>query len=329
MLLDLFDLYFYYEDIKIVEREYNVLKIFADNLLYLHDKLYSIYCNTDNQKKFEEIKTKCIMRIYKKNHEHGLYLAEKYADYYSIVRICYDQKLTNKLIANMLNKDFKDFKRYALRQYLVFEISSKNSNVFSFFENFAEFKSELKELSDKFPKIAFLYRLFLNYYDNLNFADIIFFSDNDNLPNKLEFIKISKLMNCISERSYVPKRDVDMEVDNAQAVSPEMNFMEANFYYILNYVKMRFDLPAKECNFYNIINELLNVNEKEFNGGKIKSNIVITKKYLISLQLLKMALPFPMSTYAKSQDEHNINIENLYQVKFVNEIEFDREGIIR
>jgi len=298
-----------------VEREYNVLKIFADNLLYLHDRFYSIYCNTDNQKKFEEIKTKCIMRIYKKNHEHALYLAEKYADYYSIVRICYDHRLINKLLTNMHNKDLKDFRRYALRQYLILEIVSKNNNFFSFFENFAEFRTELKELSDKFPKIAFLYRLFLNYYDNLNFADIIFFSDNDNLQNKLDFIKISKLINCISERNFVPKRDVDMEVDNTQALSPEMNFMEANFYFILNYVKMRFNLPAKECNFYHIINELLNVNENQFNGGNIDSNIVISKKYLISLQLLRMALSFPMSTYAKSHDEHNMNIETLYQVK--------------
>lgn len=269
MLWDMFDLYFYYEDNKTIDKESNVLKVFADNLLYLHDKFYSIYCNTDNQKKFENIKTKCIMRIYKKNYENALLLAERYSDYYSIVRICYDQNLINKLISNMLNKEYKDFTRYALRQYLLLEINSKNNNIFSFFEYFSEFKTELKELSDKFPKIAFLYRLYLNYYENLNFADTIFFSNNENLQNKLDFIKISKLINCISERNMTTKKEVEMEVDNYEANSPERNFEEANFYFILNYVKIRFNLPCQECNFFHIINDLLKVDQSYFDGGEI------------------------------------------------------------
>ena len=311
---DLFQFYFQSENsiVIVTEAESKYILYYADNILYLNEKYYSINSFGDNNKQWEDLKTRIIQKISEQDHEYALILAEKYKDFYSMVQICFKNNNPNRLKENMYR--VKNFTRFALRQYLILEIkNNKNDHTFSFFENFSDFKQELEELSDKYPKISFLYRLFLNNYDNLNFTRVFYESANNNIENKMTYQKISKLMNCISEKSQ--KLISNQMEEDYLTNDAEKNYLESDFYLMLNHIKLKFNIKKLIFNFTDIIDELLKKSDQEyFDGGIFSLKKVISRKYIMLLQLFVLAKDLQSSTSSESLEIHNEIINASYIV---------------
>jgi hypothetical protein len=147
---------------------------------------------------------------------------------------------------------------------------NNNNSLFSFFENFAEFKNELSELSTKFSKIEFLYRLYLNYYDGSNFANVIFFSSNPNLQDKILYTKIAKLMNCIAEKNQLIVRNPNniMDEDNVMENEYDKIHLESDFYLIINHLKDKFKIPNECFSICDIVDFMIRLTQEFFDGCK-------------------------------------------------------------
>ena len=283
---------------------------FTDNLLYLNEKYYSFnYFNEGYKMMWEELKTKTIRKIVKINHEFSLRLSEKYADFYNITKICYDYRLIDRLKENMTK--IKSFARYALRQYLIFEIKSNSKTIFSFFENFSEFTAEMLEVTNRFPKIAFLHKLFLNHYDNQNFTPYFYFAKNDDIQSKINYQNVCKLMNCISDKNMTINKAYLMDQDNMNI--DEIHY-ESNFYMLLNYLKLKFKISKQEYDFCKIVNHLLKLEVDNFDEGIFLFILVISKKYILIVQLFILAKTNPPCTLSGDLNEHKEKINVSYKV---------------
>jgi hypothetical protein len=280
----------------------NDLITYADNILYLIEFFYAINDPSKNNKVHFKLRKDIISNIIQFDPEKSLEICRKYNDYYNIVFICYNYKWIDILKEIMksyynTNSDSKVV-FYFLKLYLLLESQSirnpKEISEFTFFEKFEEYKEEIKKIIQDFPKLNFLYDVYIKSKDPLEISEDSGSLEKINMSivdekNISLFLKIQKIVNSLTRLNIEDlkiKNKISEEEYNKNSLLNEFIQKKINFSLLCENLITSLNMQNVDrrdvmSTIFNFVGELIK------NGQVMKLNSFF--KYKIAVQLTLLA----------------------------------------